>query len=76
MLEFPQPHHLPCPECGATVARAEHGTHECDDERRVDFLVFQLREEVAVFERELAAWLETPAGRFAAWLADRSRKRG
>ena len=73
MLEFPQPNHLPCPECGASVARAAHGSHECDDERRLDFVVFQLREEVGLFDNELAAWLETPAGRFAAWLAAHSR---
>jgi hypothetical protein len=73
MLEFPQPHHLPCPECGATVARGDDEGHECEDERRLDFRVFQLRDEVELFDGELAAWLESPAGRFAAWLAARDR---
>ena len=42
--------------------------------RRLDFLVFQLREEVGLFDRELSAWLETPAGRFAEWLAAHLRR--
>ena len=73
MLEFPQPHHLPCDECGASVPRREHETHVCDEERRLDFLVFQHRDGVALFDSDLTAWLDSPAGRFAAWLAKRGR---
>jgi hypothetical protein len=73
VLEFPQPHHLPCPACGASVARGKGEEHACDEERRLDFLVVQLRDEIAGFDGELATWLETPTGRFAAWIAERER---
>jgi hypothetical protein len=32
-----------------------------------------IRREVTAFEAELGAWLATPHGRFAAWLAARER---
>ena len=73
MLEFPQPLHLPCPDCGQSVARGEQGGHACDEERRLDYVLFQLREEVAGFDGQLGEWLGSPAGRFAAWLAQRDR---
>ena len=73
MADFPQPNHLPCPDCGASVARADGEAHECEDERRLDYLVFLHRHEVELFEGELGAWLDSPGGRFAAWLAERGR---
>jgi hypothetical protein len=73
MLEFPQPTHVPCPDCGASVPREEVGAHECEEERRLDFVVLQLRDELEQFEDELGAWLDSPAGRFATWLAERDR---
>ena len=73
MLEFPQPDHLPCPECGASVARGDAEAHACDEERRLDYLVHQHQDELERFDGELGAWLDSPAGRFAAWLAERGR---
>jgi hypothetical protein len=73
MFPFPRPHHVPCPSCGASVAHGEDETHECDRERLVDYLLLQHRDEVERFDGELGDWLDSPAGRFAAWLAARSR---
>jgi hypothetical protein len=73
MLELPRPDHLPCPECGASVAREHADSHTCDEARRLDYLVIQYQDELAGFEDELGAWLESPEGMFAAWLAERRR---
>jgi hypothetical protein len=73
MHDFPRPRHLPCPECGQSVARSESNAHVCEDGRRVDYRLVQLRDEVATFDDELTAWLGSPSGRFAAWLAERDR---
>jgi hypothetical protein len=75
MHGFPQPHHLPCPSCGESVARGADDGHVCDDERRLDYLLVQHRDELSAFEHELVRWLGSPAGRFAAWLAARERQR-
>ncbi len=72
MLGFPQPHYLPCAECGHSVARGQE-PHVCDRERPLDYVVFQLRDEIAEFDRQLSTWLASPAGRFAVWLAVRDR---
>lgn len=73
MLALPPPAHLPCERCGASVPRDAVGAHVCEEERRLDYEVFQLRDEVAAFAEELRGWLETPQGRFARFLAERSR---
>jgi hypothetical protein len=70
---FPQPRHMPCTECGASIERAAAGTHECDLERLLDFRLVQLRDEIAAFDEQLTAWLASARGRFAAWLAERGR---
>jgi hypothetical protein len=71
---FPSPDHLPCPDCGASVPVAgAEGPHVCDDEQRLDFRLFELRHEVEQFDGDLGAWLDSPAGRFEQWLAERSR---
>jgi hypothetical protein len=70
---FPQSPYMPCPECGASVQRAEAGAHVCEGERLLDFRLFQLREEIAAFDAQLATWLASARGRFAAWLAERDR---
>jgi hypothetical protein len=70
---FPQPRHAPCTECGASVERAAAGSHECDLERLLDHRLLQLRDEIAAFDEQLTAWLASPRGRFAAWLAERGR---
>jgi hypothetical protein len=73
MHDFPRPSHLPCPDCGASVPRDGDEAHACARERRLDYLVFLRRDEIESFETGLAAWLHTPAGRFATWLAARNR---
>jgi hypothetical protein len=73
---FPQSSHMPCAECGASVERAAAAAHVCDLERVLDFRLFQLREEIAAFDAQLAAWLVTARGRFSAWIAERDRRSG
>jgi len=72
----PQSRYMPCAECGASVDRAGAGPHVCDTERLLDFHLFQLREEIATFDAELAAWLVSAHGRFATWIAERDRHGG
>jgi hypothetical protein len=67
--------HMPCPECGASVAAVAGSEHHCDPERRLEYKMFQLREEIAGFEDLLRTYLESPHGRFLQWLAERERKR-
>jgi hypothetical protein len=45
----------------------------CDDERWVTYRLFQLRDELAAFEEQLAAYLDSPHGRFEVWDAARRR---
>jgi hypothetical protein len=71
---FPQPHFMPCAECGASVDRAAASAHVCEPERLLDYRLFQLRDEIASFDDELAAWLASARGRFAAWIAERDRR--
>jgi hypothetical protein len=71
---FPQSRYMPCAECGASVERAAAAVHECDTERLLDFRLFQLREEIATFDAQLADWLASARGRFAAWIAERDRR--
>ncbi len=66
-------HHMPCSDCGASVARPERHVHVCDAARLVAFQMFQLRDEIADFDGALAAYLESPQGRFDAWYAARRR---
>jgi hypothetical protein len=40
----------------------------------LDFRLFQLREEIAAFDAQLAGWLASSRGRFAAWIAERDRR--
>ena len=71
---FPQSRYMPCAECGASVDRAGASAHVCDTERLLDFRLFQLREEIVAFDAQLAAWLVSARGRFAAWIAERDRR--
>jgi hypothetical protein len=73
MFAFPQPHYLPCHECGASVGRGEAASHVCELERRLDYLLLRLSSELARFEEELALYLESPHGRFEVWYAARRR---
>jgi hypothetical protein len=67
--------HMPCAECGASVRVSERDGHTCDPERRLEYRLFQLRDEVAGFDEGLSGYLASPQGRFAQWLAERERKR-
>jgi hypothetical protein len=68
-ISFPQPAHMPCSECGASIARVEMDRHACDEERRLHYQLFQLREEIAAFDAELAGYLASPRGKFETWYA-------
>jgi hypothetical protein len=72
---FLQPQFMPCPECGASVPTAEMDFHECSEDRRLDYQLFQLRGEVASFDWQLAAFLASPRGRFETYYAQRQRLR-
>jgi hypothetical protein len=71
---MPQPAHLPCPSCGASVPRDTAGHHLCDEEQRARYERFQARVEVDRFDAELTTWLATPAGRFEVFYAERARR--
>ena len=66
--------YISCNDCGASVVRAESGGHECDPERLLDYRIFHLRDEVARFDGDLAAYLASPQGRFESWCAERQRR--
>lgn len=70
---FPKPRHLPCPECGESVAVKLHERHACEKERWATYQLFQLRDETAAFDDQLAAYLDSPRGRFELWDAARRR---
>lgn len=70
---YPESAHMPCPECGASLARSTAAEHVCDEQRLLDFRLFQLRDEIAAFDTQLAQWLTTAPGRFATWVAERDR---
>jgi hypothetical protein len=73
MSSFFTSQHMPCAECGASLTAADRDLHVCDPERRLEYRIFQLREEVASLDESLGAYLDTPQGRFAQWLAERQR---
>ena len=70
---YPESAFRPCPECGASLERTDLDQHVCDETRRLDFRLFQLRGEIAAFDVQLADWIATARGRFATWLAERDR---
>jgi hypothetical protein len=72
-IVFPQPMHVPCPECGEAVERGCEDEHVCERERLLDYQMFQLRDELAAVDGEVAAYLESPHGRFDLWCAERDR---
>ena len=72
-ISFPQPRHMPCSICGAAVERSRESEHVCDNDRRIDYEMFHLRDGIETFAAELAAYLETPRGRFERWYAARDR---
>jgi hypothetical protein len=66
----PRPTFAPCPDCGEALHRDEWDGHHCDGQRQIELAV---RRALTAFEGELGAWLGTPHGRFAEWLAERER---
>jgi hypothetical protein len=66
---------MPCSECGGSVARGREEGHVCEEERRLRYQLFQLREEIAAFDARLQEYLDSPKGRFEAWYAARQRAR-
>ena len=48
--------------------------HFCDPERLLDYVMFQLRAEVDAMDGKLAAYLDSPRGRFDVWCAERDRR--
>jgi hypothetical protein len=64
---------MPCPDCGASLAHEERADHVCERERWLDYQVFQHREELAVYDTQLSAYLDSPQGRFELWYAARLR---
>jgi hypothetical protein len=62
---------MPCHECGASVDRTELSLHECSSDRRADYQVFGLSDEVAQLENGVRHYLATAHGRFESWLAAR-----
>jgi hypothetical protein len=73
-IEFPQPGYMPCSACGASVERGSKEEHVCDRARRLDYQMFQLRDDVAAVEGEVGAYFDSPRGRFELWLAERERR--
>lgn len=72
---LPQPRFMPCPDCGESVAIDQRSAHVCEEERWVTFQLFQLRDEIATLEGQIAAYLDSPQGRFDAWEAEQQRER-
>jgi hypothetical protein len=70
---FLEPRFMPCDDCGASLARAERERHTCAPERRLDFELHQLRDELADFDAQLGAYLASPHGRFEVFDAERRR---
>jgi hypothetical protein len=67
---YPQSRFQPCPRCGASVESARTAAHKCDDER---LIALTIELESAGFDAHFAAWLASPPGRFAVWLAEQRR---
>jgi hypothetical protein len=67
---------MPCPDCGASHERIERANHVCERERWLDYQLFQLREELAAYDTQLRAYLDSPRGRFELWYAARLRAQG
>jgi hypothetical protein len=72
-LAFPSPDHMPCPDCGESLPAGDPEEHVCDEERRLDYRLVELRPGIDHFDDDLAAWLETPDGRFARFIAEQGR---
>lgn len=76
MSSFFTSQHMPCAECGKSLRASEHEAHTCDPERRLEFRLFVLQDEVSTFDDGLSTYLASAQGRFAQWLAERDRRSG
>jgi hypothetical protein len=65
---------MPCPDCGASVAVATEVAHVCNPGRRLEFELFQLREETSCLDTEIGDYLSSARGRFEQWQAERERR--
>lgn len=74
MSSFFTSQHMPCAECGASLRAVDRERHTCDPERRLEYRIFQMRDEVAQLDVSLGTYLDTPEGKFAQWLAERERR--
>jgi hypothetical protein len=63
--------YLPCRECGLLLSSEQRSSHACSPEDSVVHQVTKARVQLTVFENELAQFLETSAGKFALFLAER-----
>jgi hypothetical protein len=67
--------YTPCSECGVVVPRIGVADHVCNAEQRVQYQLRRMSSHIAAFERDFAAYLESPRGRFELWYARRDRLR-
>ena len=72
---FTDHEYMSCERCGMSLSPDESKTHVCDAERRARFEAFQVRNGLAELDRQLDVFLESPAGRFAVYYAERERHR-
>jgi hypothetical protein len=72
---IPQPAYMPCEECGVSVPVHARDEHTCSEQRRVEYQLCRMQAEVEAFGEHLAAYLETPQGRFEVWYAEWQRRR-
>ena len=66
---------MPCPDCGASVAVASDAEHVCNPDRRLDYELFQLREEISELGTEIGDYLASAPGMFEAWQVEQERRR-
>lgn len=63
---------MPCADCGESVDRLSAVPHRCQPRRDLDAGLDAPPEDVGRFETQLHAYLDSPRGRFEAWLAARA----
>lgn len=64
-----------CPECyGPLPPDGTAERHDCERERRVANELRHLRDGIVHIERDIRAYLDSHAGRFELWYAQRARR--
>ena len=56
------------------MAVATETEHVCNPERRLDYELFQLRDEVSDLGSQVVNYLASARGQFEAWTAERERR--